>query len=125
MKIQELQVVFNCLDRSTELSRSTSTNIQRPDQPHEISLIRLNFEDSSMYQVDEAYTVIQKGSFKITFHNSEPDNLVIHGDGKSPEPAGYDGSVMDLLQEYQCPISYEDLIKMRTVYTRVILTLSY
>lgn len=125
MKITEIHVVFNCLDGTTELSRSdTIEGIQRPDQPHSIQLTRLMFEGGYMLQNDEAYTVIQKNDFKITYCNDEPENLVIHGDGKNPEPAGYEGDVMDLLQDYECPISCDDLIKMRTAHTRLMLTIS-
>lgn len=125
MKIQEIQVVFLCLDGTTELSRSdTIQGIQRPDQPHSIQLTRLMFEGGYMLQNDDELTVIQKGEFKITYLNSEPTNLLIHGDGKNPEPAGYEGDVMDLLSEYKCPISCDDLIKMRTAYTRLMLTIS-
>ncbi|MFQ2773185.1 hypothetical protein ACK3Y4_20945 [Aeromonas caviae] len=125
MKIQEIQVVFLCLDGTTELSRSdTIEGIQRPDQPHSIQLTRLMFEGGYMLQNDEAYTVIQKGNFKITYLNSESDHLVIHDDGKNPEPAGFEGDVKDLLSQYKCPISCDDLIKMRTAYTRLMLTIS-
>ncbi|MDX7787420.1 hypothetical protein [Aeromonas caviae] len=125
MKITEIHVVFNCLDGTTELSRSdTIEGIQRPDQPHSIQLTRLMFEGGYILQNDEAYTVIQKNDFKITYCNDEPENLVIHGDGKNPEPAGYEGDVMDLLQDYECPISCDDLIKMRTAHTRLMLTIS-
>lgn len=124
MKIQEIQVVFNCLDGSTELSRSdTIQGIQRPDQPHDIQLVRILFDGGYMLQNDEAYTIIQRNDFKITYRNDEPDNLVIHGDGKNPEPAGYEGDVMDLLQDYECPISCDDLIKMRTTRMKVLLHL--
>ncbi|MEI4983830.1 hypothetical protein U1438_15355 [Aeromonas caviae] len=124
MKIQEIQVVFNCLDGTNELSRSsTIQDIQRPDQPHSIQLTRLMFE-GYMLQIDDAYTVIQKNDFKITYRNDEPETLVIHGDCKKPEPAGFEGDVMALLQEYECPISFEELIKMRTAYTRLMLTIS-
>ncbi len=123
MKIQEIQVVFNCLDGTTELSRSdTIQGIQVPNQPHDIQLVRILFDGGYMLQTDEAYTVIQKNDFKITY-GMEPETLVIHGDGKNPEPAGYEGDVMALLQEYECPISCEELIKMRTAYTRVLLHL--
>ncbi|WP_324034498.1 hypothetical protein [Aeromonas caviae] len=124
MKITEIHVVFNCLDGTTELSRSSLEGIQRPNQPHEVALTRLMFEGGYVHQNDEAYTVIQKGEFKITYRNDEPETLVIHGDCKSQEPAGYDGDVMDLLSQYKCPISCDDLIKMRTVYTRLMLTIS-
>ncbi|MDX7833819.1 hypothetical protein [Aeromonas caviae] len=124
MKITEIHVVFNCLDGTTELSRSdTIQGIQRPDQPHSIQLTRLMFE-GYMLQIDNELTVIQKNDFKITYRNDEPENLVIHGDGKNPEPAGFEGDVMALLQEYECPISCDDLIKMRTAYTRLMLTIS-
>lgn len=123
MKIQEIHVVFNCLDGTNELSRSsTIQDIQRPDQPHNIQLTRLMFE-GYMLQNDEAYTVIQKNDFKITYRNDEPETLVIHGDGKNPEPAGYEGDVMTLLSEYKCPISLDDLIKMRTARMKVLLHL--
>lgn len=124
MKIQEIQVVFNCLDGTTELSRSDTQGIQRPDQPHDIQLVRILFDGGYMLQNDEVYTIVQKNDFKITYRNDEPENLVIHGDGKNPEPAGFDGDVMVLLQEYECPISCEELIKMRTAYTRLMLTIS-
>lgn len=125
MKIQEIQVVFNCLDGTTELSRSnTIQGIQRPDQPHSIQLTRLMFDGGYMLQNDEAYTVIQKGNFKIVYCNHEPDHLLIHGDGKNPEPAGYEGDVMTLLSEYKCPISATDLVMMRTAHTRLMLTIS-
>lgn len=125
MKIQEIHVVFLCLDGTTELARSyTIQGIQRPDQPHSIQLTRLMFEGGYMLQNDEVYTIVQKNDFKITYRNDEPENLVIHGDGKNPEPAGFDGDVMVLLQEYECPISCEELIKMRTAYTRLMLTIS-
>ncbi|MFQ2602881.1 hypothetical protein ACK30G_08400 [Aeromonas caviae] len=126
MKIQEIQVVFNCLDGTTELAASnTIQGIQVPNQPHDIQLVRILFDGGCyMLQTDEAYTVIQKNDFKITYCNDEPENLVIHGDGKNPEPAGFEGDVMALLQEYECPISFEELIKMRTAYTRLMLTIS-
>lgn len=125
MKIQEIHVVFNCLDGTNELSRSEAIEgIQRPDQPHSIQLTRLMFEGGYMLQNDEVYTIVQKNDFKITYCNDEPENLVIHGDGKNPEPAGFEGDVMALLQEYECPISFEELIKMRTAYTRLMLTIS-
>lgn len=125
MKIQEIQVVFNCLDGTTELSRSdTIQGIHIPDQPHDIQLVRILFDGGYMLQNDEAYTVIQKNDFKIIYRNDEPETLVIHGDGKNPEPAGYEGDVMDLLSQYKCPISCDDLIKMRTAYTRLMLTIS-
>lgn len=126
MKITEIHVVFNCLDGTTELSRSsTIQDIQVPNQPHDIQLVRILFDGGCyMLQTDEAYTVIQKGNFKITYLNSESDHLVIHDDGKNPEPAGFDGDVMTLLQDYGCPISCDDLIKMRTAYTRLMLTIS-
>ncbi|MGY6036656.1 hypothetical protein [Aeromonas sp. AE23HZ002T15] len=125
MKTLEIHVVFNCLNGTTELSRSSSIDgIKRPDQPYTVQLIRLLFEGGYMFQVDDELTVIQLGDFKITYRNDETDNLVIHGDGKNPEPAGYEGDVMTLLQEYECPISTDDLIKMRTAYTRLMLTLS-
>lgn len=124
MKIQEIHVVFNCLDGTNELSRSEAIEgIQRPDQPHSIQLTRLMFHGGYMFQVDDELTVIQKDNFKITYRNDETENLVIHGDGKNPEPAGFDGDMMMLLQEYECPISCEELIKMRTAYTRVLLHL--
>ena len=123
MKIQEIQVVFLCLDGTTELSRSdTIEGIQRPDQPHSIQLTRLMFEGGYI-QIDDELTVIQKNDFKITYRNDEPETLVIHGDCKNPEPAGFEGDVMDLLSQYKCPISCDDLIKMRTAYTRVLLHL--
>ncbi|MFQ2266802.1 hypothetical protein ACK321_12130 [Aeromonas hydrophila] len=125
MKLEEVHVVFNCLDGTTELSRSESLEgIQRPDQPHEVALTRLMFAGGYMLQVADELTVIQKGDFKITYLNCEPDNLVIYGDCKNQEPAGYEGDVMTLLQEYECSISCDDWIKMRTVYTRVMLTIS-
>lgn len=126
MKIQEIHVLFNCLDGTTELSRSNTIEaIQVPNQPHDIQLVRILFDGGCyMLQTDEAYTVIQKGNFKITYLNSESDHLVIHDDGKNPEPAGFDGDVMTLLQDYGCPISCDDLIKMRTAYTRLMLTIS-
>ncbi|MEI4979549.1 hypothetical protein U1499_13830 [Aeromonas caviae] len=125
MQIKEIQVVFNCLDKSTVLSRSeTIEGIQRPDQPHNIQLSRLMFESGYMLQIDDDVTVIQKGSFKITYLNDEPDNLVIHGDGGGDEPAGYEGTIEELLQEYSSPITLDDLIRMRTAYTRLMLTLS-
>ncbi|WP_139737538.1 hypothetical protein [Aeromonas caviae] len=123
MQIQEIQVVFNCIDRSTELSRSTSTDIKQPNQPHEISLVRLNFEDGSMYQVDDTYTVIQKGNFTITYLRSEPDNLVVHEGGANTEPAGYDGDVMSLLSKYKCPISTEQYIGMMGQYVQTMMKL--
>ncbi|AVP84531.1 hypothetical protein [Aeromonas hydrophila] len=122
MKIQEIHIVFNCLDGTTELSRSSSLEgIQRPNQPHEVALTRLMFEGCYMLQVDNELTVIQKGDFKITYCNDEPDNLVIHGDGGGDEPAGYEGDVMDFLQEYESPITELDLIKMRTTYLKIVL----
>ncbi|MFR9702215.1 hypothetical protein ACL00O_06910 [Aeromonas sanarellii] len=125
MKITEIHIVFNSLDGTTQLSRSEAIEgIQRPDQPHSIQLTRLMFHGGYMLQIDEAYTVIQKNDFKITYRNDEPETLVIHDDGKNPEPAGYEGDVMDLLQDYECPISCEELIKMRTAYTRLMLTIS-
>ncbi|MDX7825729.1 hypothetical protein SJR89_01240 [Aeromonas caviae] len=124
MKITEIHVVFNCLDGTTELSRSdTIEGIQRPDQPHSIQLTRLMFEGGYI-QIDDELTVIQKNDFKITYRNDEPETLVIHGDCKNPEPAGFEGDVMTLLQDYGCPISCDDLIKMRTAYTRLMLTIS-
>ncbi|MEB6640877.1 hypothetical protein MXM19_08455 [Aeromonas caviae] len=125
MKITEIHIVFNSLDGTTQLSRSEAIEgIQRPDQPHSIQLTRLMFEGGYMLQNDDELTVIQKNDFKITYRNDEPENLVIHGDGKNPEPAGFEGDVMDLLQDYECPISCDDLIKMRTAYTRLMLTIS-
>lgn len=124
MKIQEIHVVFNCLDGTTELSRSSSLEgIQRPNQPHEAALTRLMFEGGCMFQVDDFLTVIQKGDFKITYCNDEPDNLVIYGDGGGDEPAGYEGDVMDFLQEYESLISFDDLIRMRTAYSRTLLSI--
>lgn len=124
MKITEIHVVFNCLDGTTELSRSdTIQGIHIPDQPHSIQLTRLMFE-GYMLQIDDAYTVIQKNDFKITYRNDEPETLVIHGDCKNPEPAGYEGDVMTLLSEYKCPISATDLVMMRTAHTRLMLTIS-
>ncbi|MGU5740138.1 hypothetical protein [Aeromonas caviae] len=125
MKIQEIQVVFNCLDGTTELSRSdTIQGIQVPNQPHDIQLVRILFDGGYMLQIDSELTVILKNDFKITYLNSEPDHLLIHGDGKNPDPAGYEGDVMDLLSQYKCPISCDDLIKMRTAHTRLMLTIS-
>lgn len=125
MKFEEIHVVFNCLDGTTELSRSESLEgIQRPNQPHEVALTRLMFEGGYMLQVADELKVIQKGSFKITYLNDEPDNLVIHGDGGGDEPAGYEGTIEELLQEYRSPITLDDLIRMRTAYTRLMLTLS-
>lgn len=125
MKIQEIHVVFNCLDGTTELSRFNSLDgIKKPEQPYEVALIHLMFEGGYMFQVDDELTVIQKDGFKIVYCNCEPENLVIHGDGGGDEPAGYEGDVMTLLQEYECPIRCDDWIKMRTVYTRVMLTIS-
>ncbi|WP_349918172.1 hypothetical protein [Aeromonas veronii] len=124
MKTQEIHVAFNCLDETTHLSRSsTIEGIQRPDQPHDIQLVRIIFEDGYMLQIDDEMTVIQKGEFKITYLNSEPTNLVIHGDCKSQEPAGYDGDVMDLLSQYKCPISATDLVMMRSARMKVIVHL--
>lgn len=125
MKIQEINVVFRCLDGTTQLSTSsTIQDIQVPNQPHDIQLVRILFEDGCyMLQVDDELTVIQKNDFKITYRNDEPTNLVIHGDCKSQEPAGYDGDVMDLLSQYKCPIHCDALIKMRTAHLRVLLTL--
>ncbi|MCR3907566.1 hypothetical protein NUK47_02130 [Aeromonas hydrophila] len=124
MKLEEVHVVFNCLDGTTELSRSESLEgIQRPDQPHEVALIRLMFSGGYMFQVDDELTLIQKGDFKITYCNDEPDNLVIHGDGGGDEPAGYEGDVMDFLQEHECLISCDDLIRMRTAYSRTLLSI--
>jgi len=77
-----------------------------------------------MFQVDDELSVIQKDCFNITYLNCEPDNLVIYGDCKSQEPAGYEGDVMAFLQEYKSPISFDDLIRMRTVYLKVMLKLS-
>lgn len=123
MKIQEINVLFNCLDGTTELSRSdTLGGIQRPAQPYDIQLVRILFDDA-MLQIDSELTVIQKGDFKITYRNDEPTNLVIHGDCKSQEPAGYDGDVLALLSQYKCPIRCDDLIKMRIAHLRVLLTL--
>lgn len=125
MKIQDIHVVFNCLDGTTELSRSSILDgIKIPEQPYEVALIRLIFEGCYMFQVDDELTVIQKDGFKIVYCNCEPENLVIHSNGGGDEPAGYEGDVMTLLQEYECPISCDDWIKMRTVYTRVMLTIS-
>lgn len=125
MKIQEVHVVFNYLGGTTELIRSNSLDgMKRPDQPHKVALTRLIFEGGYMFQVDDELIVIQKDNFKITYRNDEPDNLVIHDDCKNPEPAGFDGDVMTLLSEYKAPISCEDLSKMRTEYTRLMLTLS-
>lgn len=124
MKIQEIHVVFNCLDGTTELSRSSSLDgIKEPEQPHEVALTRLMFEGGYMLQVDDELTVIQKGDFKIVYCNCEPDNLVIHGDGGGDEPAGYEGDVMDFLQEHECLISCDDLIRMRTAYSRTLLSI--
>lgn len=124
MKIQEINVVFNCLDGTTELSRSdTIEGIQRPTQPHDIQLVRILFEHVTILQVDDELTVIQKGDFKITYRNDEPTNLVIHGDCKSQEPAGYDGDVMDLLSQYKCPISATDLVMMRSTRMKVLVYL--
>lgn len=124
MKTLEIHVVFRCLDGTTELSRSDALEgIQRPEQPHKVALIRLMFEGGYMFQVDDDLTVIQKGDFKITYRNDEPDNLVIHGDG-GDEPAGYEGAIEELLQEYRSPITLDDLIRIRTAYTRIMLTLS-
>lgn len=125
MKTLEIHVLFNCLDGTTELSRSESLEgIQRPNQPHEVALTRLMFVGGYMLQVDDELTVIQKEDFKITYCNDEPDNLVIHGDGGGDEPAGYEGTIEELLQEYRSPITLDDLIRMRTAYTRLMLTLS-
>ncbi|MER0498815.1 hypothetical protein ABR855_12265 [Aeromonas hydrophila] len=125
MKIQEIHVVFNCLDGTTELSRSSSLDgIKIPEQPYEVALIRLMFEGCYMFQVDDELTVIEKDDFKITYLNCEPDNLVIYGDCKNQEPAGYEGDVMAFLQEYKSPIICYDLIRMRTVYVKVMLKLS-
>jgi len=125
MKTLEIHVLFNCLDGTTELSRSESLeDIQRPDQPHIIQLVRILFEGGYMLQVDDELTVIQKGDFKITYCNDAPDNLVIHGDGGGDEPAGYEGTIEELLQEYSSPITLDDLIRMCTAYTRLMLTLS-
>lgn len=122
MKIQEIHVVFNCLDGTTELSRSSSLDgIKKPEQPYELALTRLMFEGGYMFQVDDELTVIQKGDFKIVYCNCEPDNLVIYGDGGGDEPAGYEGDVMDFLQEYESPITELDLIKMRTTYLKIVL----
>lgn len=124
MKTLEIHVVFNCLNGTTELSRSSSIDgIKRPDQPYTVQLIRLLFEGGYMFQVDDELTVIQKNDFKINFLNSEPTNLVIHGDCKSQEPAGYDGDVMTLLSEYKCPIRCDDLVKMRTERMKVLVYL--
>lgn len=124
MKTQEIHVVFTCLDETTELSRSdTIQGIQRPDQPHDIQLVRILFDGGYMLQVDSELTVIQKGNFKITYLNDEPDNLVIHCDRKSSEPAGYDGDVMDLLSQYKCPISCTDLVMMRSTRMKVLVYL--
>ncbi|MGY3856837.1 hypothetical protein [Aeromonas intestinalis] len=124
MKTQEIHVAFNCLDGTTHLSRSfTIEGIQRPDQPHEVALTRLLFEGGYMLQVDDELTVIQKNDFKITYRNVEPDNLVIHGDCKNPEPAGYDGDVMTLLSEYKAPITELDLVKMKLLHLRIVLSL--
>lgn len=124
MKTLEIHVVFNCLDGTTELRRSdTPEGIQQPNQPHDIQLVRILFEDGYMLQVCAEMTVIQKGEFKITYLNSEPTNLVIHGDCKSQEPAGYDGDVMDLLSQYKCPISATDLVMMRSTRMKVLVYL--
>lgn len=123
MQIQEIQVVFNCIDHSTELSRSTNTTVQKPEQPHDISLVRLNFEDGSMYQVDETYAVIQKGTFKVTYLRSDPENLVVHEGGANTEPAGYDGDVMSLLSKYKCPISTGQYIGMMGKYVQTMMKL--
>lgn len=124
MKIQEIQVVFLCLDGTTELARSdTIQGIQRPDQPHSIQLTRLMFEGGYMLQIDDELTVIQKGEFKITYLNIESDHLVIHDDGKNPEPAGYEGDVMDLLSQYKCPITTEQYIVMMGKYVQIMMQL--
>lgn len=122
MKTKEIHVVFRCLDCTTELSRSDALEgIQRPNQPHCIQLVRILFEGGYMFQVDDELTLFQKDAFKITYLNCEPDNLVIHGDCKNQEPAGYEGDVMAFLQEYDTPITTLDLIKMRTVYLKIVL----
>lgn len=124
MKIQEIQVVFNCLDGTTELSRSdTIQGIHIPDQPHDIQLVRILFDGGYMLQNDEAYTVIQKNDFKIIYRNDEPETLVIHGDGKHSDPAGYDGDVMTLLQDYECPITTEQYIVMMGKYVQIMIQL--
>lgn len=124
MKIQEIHVLFNCLDGTSALSRSNTIEaIQVPNQPHDIQLVRILFEGGYMLQVDDELTVLQKDNFKITYLNDEPDNLVIHGDGKNPDPAGFDGDVMDLLSQYKCPISCTDLVMMRTVRMKVLVYL--
>lgn len=123
MKTLEIHVVFNCLDGTSQLSTSsTIQDIQVPDQPHDIQLVRILF-DGYMLQIDDEMTVIQKGELKITYLNSEPTNLVIHGDCKSQEPAGYDGDVMDLLSQYKCPISATDLVMMRSTRMKVLVYL--
>ena len=125
MKTKEIHVVFRCLDGTTELSRSDALEgIQRPNQPYCIQLVRILFEGCYIFQVDDELTLIQKDAFKITYLNDEPDNLVIHGDGKNPEPAGFEGTLEELLQEYKAPITLDDLIRMRTAYLKVILKLS-
>lgn len=124
MKTLEIHVLFKCLDGTTELSRSdTIEAIQVPNQPHDIQLVRILFEGGYILQIDSELTVIQKGEFKITYLNDEPDNLVIHCDGKNPEPAGFDGDVMTLLSEYKCPISCTDLVMMRSTRMKVLVYL--
>ncbi|ENC6659496.1 hypothetical protein ABKY47_004011 [Aeromonas hydrophila] len=124
MKIQEIHVVFNCLDGTTELSRSSSLDgIKIPEQPYEVALIRLMFEGGYMFQVDDELSVIEKDGFKVVYCNCEPENLVIHGDGGSDEPAGYDGSVITLLSEYQCPIGISQYIGMHGGYIQTIMKL--
>lgn len=124
MKLEEVHVVFNCLDGTTELSRSESLEgIQRPDQPHEVALTRLMFAGGYMLQVDDELTVIQKGDFKITYSSDEPSNLLIHGDGGGDEPAGYEGDVITLLSEYQCPIGISQYIGMHGGYIQTMMKL--
>ena len=124
MKLQEIHIVWQCLDRTTELSISPSLDsITRPDQPHEVQLIRLMFE-GFMYQQDEEFTVLQKDSFKVVYCTTASDYLVIHGDSKSPEPADYQGTIEELLHEFRAPISPRDLIEMKTAYMRTLLTIS-
>lgn len=122
MKIQEIQVVFNCLDGTTELSRSdTIQGIQRPDQPHDIQLVRILFDGGYMLQIDSELTVILKNDFKITYLNSEPYHLLIHGDGKNPDPAGFHGDVIDLLSQYKCPITTEQYIAMKGKHLQIMM----
>lgn len=124
MKIQEIQVVFNCLDGTNELSRSdTIEGIQRPDQPSNIQLSRLMFEGGYMLQIDNEVTVIQKNEFIITYLNSEPSYLVIHGDCSDPEPAEFEGTVMELLSQYHCPVTWDELVKMRVQRMKILLHL--